>query len=250
MHRRTLLTSLATLAATAGYVSGGDALTGGSPDSGTPSPTDAHTDTRTTTETPATPSDATDVFADFECPSFDDHADEAVCYHAADAAESDLLLTAQPEVFDPYLGDDDVETLRFALYNRSEWPIRFNPYAWGIERYDGGDWTHVAPAAYPEPIVELPAGSTMRWELPSETRPARTRPSPTDGDGHRLSVALDPGVYAFHLTVGYGGVSMETPTDAPKPTDRVELVALFRVEERLDPKSQGTSGRQTETGAS
>lgn len=233
MRRRTLLTSFATLAATAGCVSGGEAPAEQPTDDATPSPTDVHTDTRTMTDTPASPPDATDVFADFDCPSFDDNADETVCYHAADG--SDLVLTAEPEVFDPSLGDDDVETLEFVLYNRSEWPVSFNPYAWGIERYDDGEWSHVAPEMHPEPMTEVASGSTMRWVLPAESGH-----EPADDD-HPLSVALDAGVYAFHISLSYGAVSMDTPTDAPKPDERVELVALFRVEQQFDPESEGTS---------
>lgn len=232
MRRRTMLASIAALAGTAGCVSTGESP-GEQPtsDSVTPSPTDDHTDTRTMTETPTSPPDATDVFADFDCPSFDDNADETVCYHAAEAAESDLLLTAEPQVFDPALRDGDVETLEFVLYNRSEWSVSFNPYAWGIERHDdGGGWTHVAPEMHPEPMTEVAPGLTMRWELPSAPHP-----SPSD-DVQSLSVALDSGVYAFHLTVGYGGISTET--DASPPEKRVELVALFRVDEGFDPESE------------
>lgn len=244
MRRRTLLASLATLAGTAGCVSGGEGAAPQATESPTSSPTDVHTDTRTTTETPPQPDAATDVFADVGCPSFDDHADETVCYHDADVETADLLLTAEPEVFDPYLGDDDVEALQFVLYNQSDWPIGFNPYAWGIERHDDGEWSHVAPETYPEPFVEQRPGTAMRWILPAESG------SPPAGDDvHPLSVALDPGVYAFHLTVSYGGISTETPTDQPKPADRVELVALFRLEQAIDPSAEETSSRSTETGS-
>lgn len=235
MRRRTLLASLATLAGTAGCVGSGEDPAGQptddespSPtDDPTPSPTDSHTDTRTMTETPPEPPTASDAFADYDCPSFTDNADETVCYHAA-VTESDLLLTAEPEVFDPGTDDEGTETLEFVLYNRSEWPVNFNPYAWGIERYDDGDWTHVAPDMHPEPMAETAPGETMRWVLPSEDG------SSPDDDVHPLSVALDPGVYAFHLTVSYGAIAGDAPTDTPKPEGRTELVALFEVEGRVE----------------
>ena len=229
MRRRTLLASLATLVGTAGCVSGGEAPAGEPTDDATPSPTDSHTDTQTMTEPPAEPPTASDAFADYDCPSFTDNADETVCFHTA-GAESDLLLTAQPEVFDPDLGDDDVETPEFVLYNRSEWPVSFNPYAWGIERYDDGEWTHVAPDMHPEPMTETRPGETMRWVLPAEGG------SSPDDDVHPLSVALDPGVYAFHVTVSYGAIAGDTPTDGSKPEGRTELITLFEVEERIDPE--------------
>lgn len=240
MRRRTLLASLATLAGTAGCVGSGEDPAGQPTDDATSSPTDSHTDTQTMTETPQQPPDATDAFADFECPSFTDNADETICYHAADAG-SDLLLTAEPEVFDPAFGDDDVETLEFVLYNRSEWPVSYNPYAWGIERYDDGEWTHVAPQMHPEPMAETAPGATMRWVLPAEDGAS------LDDDVHALSVALDPGVYAFHVAVSYGAVAGDTPTDSSKPEGRTELVALFQVEERVDPDAEGTAGPSTES---
>lgn len=264
MRRRTMLASIASLAAAAGCVNRGPDPGARPAESDTPtespSPTDVHTHTRTATETPLRPDPATDAFADVACPSFDDHADETVCYHAADAETADLLLTAEPEVFVP---DDGDETLAFVCYNRSDWPVSFNPYAWGIERYESADgsWTHVAPDVHPEPMTELAPGATTRWVLPTDGPPETVTDgdsSVTDdgtGDGgddgsgddsgevYPLSVDLDPGVYAFHLTVRYGGLSSDTPTDAPKPAERVELVALFELEESIAPDG----GTATET---
>ena len=245
MDRRALLASLtATLAGTAGCVSGETpggrpAFTSTEPEPADPTQSDGPTTTDGTDAGTATgespePAPASDAFADVECPSFDDRADRTVCYHAAYPAgstgtDADLLLTAEPEVFDPDLDDATVETLEFTLYNRSDWSISFNPYDWGIERRADGGWTHVAPDAVPEPLVAVGPGGTMRWELPSEPHP-----SPSDGT-YRLRVALDPGVYAFDITVSYGGFAVETATETSPPDERVELVALFRVERAFDP---------------
>lgn len=247
MRRRTLLASLATAAAgTAGCIADssdpGAPATGGS-DPTDASPTDRRTDTRTATDQPVDPPDATDVFADFECPSFSEDPDRTVCYHAA-PADPDLLLSAEPEVFDPYLADGDVETLRFVLYNRSGWPVGFNPYDWGIERYDGGEWTHVAPEAYPEPWTEVPAGERFAWALPAAARPA-----PEDPDVQPVAVALEPGVYAFHVDVKLGSSAAVDTETADAPEETVELVALFRLEESIDPTGEaGTDERTTAAG--
>lgn len=246
MRRRTLLTALAAVAGTAGCIQDGtapaDLSTEEEPRDGTP--TDTRTDTRTVTDQGPSPDPATDVFADFDCPSFTDNADRTVCYHRTDPAETDSLLTADPEVFDPTPTDGDAETLHFTLWNRSDRPVGLNPYAWGIERHDGdGEWSHVAPEAYPEPWTRVKPGATMQWVLPSENR------GESPDEAHSLTVALEPGVYAFHVVVYYEG-DADTPTGEAKSSERVELVALFRVEERVDPGSEGTSNRPTETGSS
>lgn len=185
---------------------------------GTPSPTEV------TTERPTPPS-ASDAFADFDCPSFDE-TERTVCYHDADLADVPLVLTARPEVFDPDLSDEDVETLDFTLYNRSEWSVGFNPYDWGIERYDDGQWTHVAPMQYPEPWTHLPAGEVFTWSLPSEPRP-----SPDDEQRHQVNVELDPGVYAFHVNVSYESHDAD---DDDQPDGTTELIALFRIEQAIE----------------
>ncbi|MBX0323841.1 hypothetical protein EGH21_12450 [Halomicroarcula sp. F13] len=219
MQRRALLATVGAALGSAGCLSTGDP------------PADASTgdDAVTSTDDPATtdertPSadvpDATDVFDGFDCPSFDDGADRTVCYHTA--TDDAVVLTAEPEVFDPYGGDDDVETLSFVLYNRSEWTVGFNPYDWSLHRFEGeGEWTKVGPdGPVPEPLSLVESGETYRWAVPSASGP-----SPSD-DARRLDRSLSPGVYAFGVTGGYQVV--DDSTDAP--AERTEFVALARVE--------------------
>lgn len=202
------------------------------------SPTDA---------TPA-PEPASDVFRDFGCPSFDDSADRTVCYHEVDPSVADVVLGVDPEVFDPDPGGGAVETLRLTLYNRSAWHVHVNPDGWGIERFDDDEWTHVAPEGRNVPLSVLPPGETYTWEIPS-----RVHPGPYDERYDVLTVALSAGVYAFHVTGSFGGGlgTQGTPTATPAaepPEDRVELVALFRLHEDVDPGSPGGTPRATETG--
>lgn len=248
MRRRALLTAMATTVAGAAGCIGDDASPAGD---GSMTDTDTATDTpgnTATTEDPPsttvvsegpTPPPATDVFADFECPSFED-TDRTVCYHEAAPADVPLVLTAQPELFDPYMGDDNVEALDFTLYNRSEWSVGFNPYDWGIERYDDGEWTHVAPEMYPEPWTRLPARDTFRWSLPSEPHQA-----PSDDQIHQVDVALDAGVYAFRVSVSYE--RHETAVEDGRPDGKTELIALFRIEQAIGTESD-ENGMSTETG--
>ena len=243
------MSSVPLVAAAAGCVGGADAP-GGAPGTGSG---DADTTTRRHTtsadgssgsEQPPAPAPASDVFADRDCPSFDETADRTVCYHTADPERADVVLGVHPEVFDPSLRDDDVETLAFTLYNRSGWHFLFNHYAWGIERLDDGEWVHVAPEAYPEPLMELAPGGTYTWELPSA-------PHPSPGPDHRmlLDVALPAGVYAFHVAGSFGNAAGGTDTPTPDPPGgRIECVGLFRLDDDVDPGTSGGTPRSTETG--
>lgn len=247
MRRRTfLVASIPPLVGLPGCV--GDASSPGT------SPEPGAGDTPTgTTEPPKTdlapaPDPATDVFADMACPSFDDAADRTVCYHRVDPSTEDVVLGVGKEVFDPYLRDDDVETLRFTLYNRSDWHFHFNPDGWGIERFDDGRWVHVAPEAHNVPLALLPPGETYVWEIPSQLHP-----TPFDEWYTVLDVALPAGVYAFHVAGSFGGSlgTGRTPTDTPTaepPDERVECVGLFRLDDDVDPGSSGGTPRETEIG--
>jgi len=253
MRRRALLASLATtLTATAGCLGDGSAGGGSKTDDDTATDTDNGTDTRSTTDTSPTdatesatstethtpedpvtetptPPRASDTFADIDCPSFDETA-RTVCYHEADLDSAPLVLTAEPEAFGPDTSDDDVETLEFVCYNRSGESVGFNPYDWGIERYDDGEWTHVAPEITPEPWTNLPDGETFTWALPSGPHP-----STNDEQRQYVGASLDPGVYAFHVSVMTGEDS------------RTELIALFEVTTAIDPESESDDGMKTET---
>jgi len=267
MRRRALLASLAaSLTAAAGCLGDGRGGGGGSPpDDDTPTGTDGGTNTRSATDTPTrdgtdsptddvtdtpedpvsetpTPPPASDAFDDFDCPDFED-TDRTVCYHEADPDTDPLVLTAEPEVYDPETGDGSVDTLDFVLYNRTEASVGFNPYDWGIERYDDGEWTHVAPEISPEPWTNLSGGGTFTWSLPTGTDPlaGAERRQPVD-------VALEPGVYAFHVSVLVEDDSTETPTGGSSGSERIELIALFRAESGLGSATEPTGGVSTGTG--
>jgi len=240
MRRRALLGSLAvTLTAAAGCVSDGatpgDSRSSTDSNTATDDPTTTQTQTgtqpSTDTTTPDDPSTATptpptssDAFADFDCPSFEDTA-RTVCYHTVDLDEAPLVLTAEPEVFGRETDEDNAETIEFVLYNRSGASVGFNPYDWGVERHEDGEWTHVAPEMIPEPWTGLSSGETFRWAIP-----AGSQPTADDEQRQPVDVALDPGVYAFHLSVLAPQSDGVTDSDGATSSERVELIALFDVE--------------------
>lgn len=216
MHRRDLLATVGVAAAAAGCLSPMD---NGSPaDSGTPTDSRHRTDTPNTSGVPT----ASDEFAGTTCPSFPE-PDRTVCYHTA-GEDADVVLAAEPELFDPERGDDTVESLSFTLYNHSEWSVSCNPYDWAIHEHSGGTWSFVAPQGpVREPLHILAPGDSLRLELPE-----MTHPSPGGDDSYRVDAALEPGVYAFSVTGTYGGTDLpETP--AGEPPDRTAFVALFRL---------------------
>lgn len=155
------------------------------------------------------------VPADPACPSFDDRADRTVCSRSAD--ESTVALTPSTDRLVVDLDDQSVETITFALRNRSSRRFRLNPYGWRVYRHADDGWTRVAPDGGPEPWRELPPGGTFRWSL------SRTpHPSPRDEDGSSITVDLSDGSYAF-VVAGLLGSDDGV---------RVECVAPFTVETR------------------
>ncbi|MDS0283681.1 hypothetical protein [Haloarcula onubensis] len=216
MNRRDLLATVGIAAASAGCLSPSDS--GPQSDTGTP------TDTRPRTDTPATPGvpQAGDEFAGAACPSFP-APDRTVCHHTA-GADAEVVLAAEPELFDPERGDDTVESLSFTLYNYSEWTVSCNPDDWAIHEHAGGTWSFVAPQGpIREPLHVLAPGDSLRWELPE-----MTHPSPGGDDTYRVDTALEAGVYAFSVTGTYGERGL-TETPSGEPPAETAFVALFRL---------------------
>lgn len=184
------------------------------PGDSTTTTTDAGTTTDGRQTTTATDGGTASRFAGEPCPSFESSADRTVCYHAADRSSTDVLLTPSSETFSPTTGDGSVETVTFELANASEKAVKVNPYAWRIERRTDAGWKHVAPDAYPEPLVEIDPGQSYRWVLS-----VQSHPSPHSERTKQVVQDLQSGVYAFGVD-GFVG-------DAEN--GRVEWVALFEV---------------------
>lgn len=276
MHRRALLSTLGlTAVGLAGCVSSGPAGSGSGPPEETPidatptetTPTDR---TPTPTETVSGPAPASDAFGDLACPSFDEHADRAVCYHEAAVDETaldetSLVLAAEPEVVDP-AADDGANAVRFVCYNDSGATIQFNPYDWEIHRRDeGGEWRHVAPEIHPEPMTSVATGERFTWLLPTGPAAEATTATDDDDDVQPVGVELDAGTYAFSVTVSFVPADRETgdgeaatgtgndtatrtgdatATESVDRDARTELVALFRLESDARPVDGGATGTE------
>lgn len=160
MQRRTVLASVAGLAATGGCL--------GSVASALPDDQDG--------DQPASPTD---------CPSLQDGA-ATVCVGDSDAAVSFSRNTAVVSN-----GDDLVATLT----NEDADEVGLNPYAWTVHRRDGDGWTQVAPDAFVEPWRTLATGESLTWrvdvgggERTTSADAVDVGPLDLDGGEHAFSV--------------------------------------------------------------
>ena len=212
LRRRALLASLGSALVSAGCLGAPGAPQNG--DSGGTTPMDTPTATPGEPTATPTPTQSPGRFADEPCHSFTE-TDRTVCWHAR--ADSALFLEPSTEEFRPVENDGTVETITFTLHNDSDEPFELNPYAWAVKRKDDGDWRHVAPDGYVEPLIPVSPGETFEWVLSRQ-------PHPTPEGDRRLypTVEVDTGRHAFAVDGLLGD---------PDGTDqeRVECVALFDV---------------------
>jgi hypothetical protein len=217
MDRRTLLTALGTAAASAGCLT----TTDGPDDTVTPLPTGTANETATPTS-PPTPSD---TFAGVPCPTVE-RSDRTVCHHTAGESD-DVVMIADPEVFDPS-NSDDSDAHDFTLYNRGDWTVLTNPYDWMVYRFDDDTWVDATPdRAVAEPLYILEPGQTLDWQVVLGEEQASM-------PGYAaLDLSLDAGTYAFGVTGTYGGTNLtETPTG--EPPAETAFLALFELESPLE----------------
>lgn len=200
MQRRALLVAVGG-AALAGCLDGSSDDDGSDDDPDTPDDSNA-TDDSDATDDSTGGSDETLRIASADlagdCPAYAD--DHVVCYGAVVAHEHDF--TGFELVLEP--GSETVgrgETIRFELVNRSETPFATNFYNWRLHKRVEGEWFHIAPQMYPEPLMSLAPGGTHTWRL-TVAEDEVSEGEPVDRSGERgtedLSVAaLGGGPYAF-----------------------------------------------------
>jgi Tfp pilus assembly protein PilX len=120
---------------------------------------------------------------------------DAVAAH--ERAFEDFELVLEP-------GSDTVErgdTIAFELANRSERRFATNFYNWRLDKRVDGEWFHVAPQEYPEPLTALAPDEMHTWRL-TAAESAVAEGESVDRSGETgtedLSVeALGGGTYAF-----------------------------------------------------
>jgi hypothetical protein len=212
LRRRALLASLGSAVVSAGCLGAPGAPQNG--DGGGTGPSDTPTATPGGPTGTATQTRPPGRFADEPCPSFTE-TDRTVCWHTR--ADSDVFLEPSAAVFRPVANDGTVETITFTLHNDSDGTFELNPYAWAVKRKDDGEWRHVAPDAYVEPLIPVLPGETFEWVLSRQ-------PHPTPETDRRLYPTAEVGAGRHAFAVD-GLLGEESAADQ----ERVECVALFDV---------------------
>jgi hypothetical protein len=152
IRRRRVLAALAGAAgASAGCLDGtqvpGDE---GTPGDGTDTP-------GTSTDGTDTPATATDGGA-AGCPDYD-RVERVVCYDDVDPDAVDVVLEPSRRALGPGSSVD------FTLHNRSERTLRTNFYNWNVHKRVDGDWYHVAPRMWNDPLMSVSPGESHTWTL-------------------------------------------------------------------------------------
>lgn len=95
-----------------------------------------------------------------ECPAYD-NVEQTVCYDAIaeDTGAVDVYLEPSARAFEP------AESVDFTLHNTSDRAFQSNFYNWNVHKYVGGEWYHVAPREWNEPLMELQPGGSHTWTL-------------------------------------------------------------------------------------
>jgi len=167
------------------------------------------------------------------CPSFDDDADETVCFGSVDES-TPVFLEPSSREFEVEPADAKADSVSFTLHNRSGGTVEFNPAGWHLWRETVDGWTDVAPDATYLPLRELEPGGSYTWTLSTVTHPTENN----DDDRQHVAVDADlsPGRHAFQVTASYAttvdhGSPDETVTHEAERRTAVECVATFEYDE-------------------
>lgn len=187
MNRRALLVSLGSVAL-AGCTAR-DGPTGNGTDS-TTSPSSSET-ASTESNTPNAPS--VGVPPDEAAgPPWDDDVTRVVSWTEA-TEETPIRLT-------PARGRGSLPTaeFEFTLRNDSDARFAFNDYGWSVWKRTDGEWFHVEPRYWPEPLRYLGSGETHTWTLTVDNTRLDGDPlSRVEGRRSVTLVGLGGGTYAF-----------------------------------------------------
>ena len=93
-----------------------------------------------------------------DCPEYDG-VDRVICYDAVDPETVPAVL--EPTARTVAEGD----SIDFTLYNRSESKLSTNFYNWRINKRVDGEWYHVAPHEYPEPLMAVEPDDSHTWTV-------------------------------------------------------------------------------------
>ncbi|WP_254538044.1 hypothetical protein [Halomarina litorea] len=168
-------------------------------DAPTTTPSTDDTETATTTEKPDPP----DLRAyPGDCPTYD--ATTVVC---SDAAPDDVPLRMTPSASSAELPGD----LSFTLSNDTDAEFQTNHYAARLHKRVDGEWFHVAPRAWPQPLTPISAGGSYTWTVEFAGGEGER---PDAGETDRTVGGLGGGRYAFGNDGWFAGGSHESKTAA------------------------------------
>ncbi|MFD1512646.1 immunoglobulin-like domain-containing protein [Halomarina rubra] len=174
----------------------GDATENGTTDdaTGTPRTTTGPTNTSERpeatepTDPPATDDTAPPNLESYpgDCPTYD--ASRVVCTAAAPDGVPLRMAASQSSVELPA----DVE---FTLHNDTDAEYQFNHFAGRLHKRVDGEWFHVAPNGWPEPLMVMPGGESYTWSV---SLAHSEDPGGTGGGADEVTVGgLGGGRYAF-----------------------------------------------------
>jgi len=92
------------------------------------------------------------------CPEYGG-VDRVICYDLVDSDTVPALLEPSARTV------EDGGSIDFSLHNRSELALRTNFYNWRIHKRVDGEWFHIAPHAYPEPLMTVQPGKSHTWTV-------------------------------------------------------------------------------------
>lgn len=133
------------------------------------------------------PTDADQPTATGDCPDLPD-AERTVC--PGDDGPIGIERSATTV-------DGTAWSLRVAVANRGESPMRCSPAGWSVRRSSAGGWTAAVAGRRRSRRVAIAPGGRYVWSL-------ATPDASTDVADRRLRLALDPGEYAFAVPVSAG----------------------------------------------
>jgi hypothetical protein len=137
-------------------------------------------------------------------------------YHDVDS-ETETYLEPDSERVEP------PARIEFALTNHSRERLSGNPYFWRLWKLVDGQWFHVAPWGWPQPLTRIPPGGEERWSLAAFHEHAIDL-----SEGHSVGY-LGGGRYAFEVGIARDDrthaarFDLDAPPAALEPTDGIDV---------------------------
>lgn len=134
------------------------------------------------------------------CPEYD-RVRRVVCYDDADLDAVDAFLEPSTRTIEPG------GLVEFTLRNRGDRTLQTNFYNWNVHKHVDGEWHHVAPRGWNEPLMGVPPGEQHTWRATFENDSIEAgAPVPLAGGTEDLTVAgVGGGHYAFRARGWFAG---------------------------------------------